>query len=137
MQTPYEIRSRIEEQCKNMMVESGKALRESSFMLNLMVKSAMPNLHVTNAESATESLKSLLRANPWEGGDLVEILPAITVASHLIHIVLCVKEICEAVEELANLANFEPSEIFHRGTVQSTSDNDGTVAVITESPYDA
>ncbi|KAK7335603.1 hypothetical protein VNO80_27539 [Phaseolus coccineus] len=128
--TPHEFRSRIEEPCTNIIVESGKALKESSVILKSMAKSPMPNPHVANAKNAAESLKSLLRTNPWEGADHLEIIPAATVASLLIDLIFCVEKICEAVDELANLANFVSSELLHRGTVQPISYNDGSVHVI-------
>ncbi|XP_014490381.1 aluminum-activated malate transporter 8-like [Vigna radiata var. radiata] len=130
-QTPYEIRSGIEEPCANIIMESGKALKESSLMLKQFAKAGMPNPHVANAKNAAESLKSVLRRNPWEGADHLQIIPAATVASLLIDIVFCVEKICEAVEELANLANFELSEVLHRGTVQPIPDTDAAVHVIT------
>ncbi|CAK8535461.1 unnamed protein product [Lathyrus sativus] len=129
--TPYEFRSRIEESCTNISLESGKALKEASLMIKRMSKSSTPNFHVSNAKNAAESLKSVLRANPWEGADHLEIIPASTVASLLIDIVVCVEQICEAVEELASLANFVPIELLHRGTVQPVSDSDGSVHVVT------
>lgn len=79
-----------------------------------MTKSSMPNPHVANAKNAAESLKSVLRTNPWEGVDYLEIVTAAVVASLLIDAVICVEKICEAVEELASLANFVPS---HRNSV--------------------
>ncbi|XP_061349318.1 aluminum-activated malate transporter 7-like [Gastrolobium bilobum] len=97
-----------------------------------MAKSSMPNPHVANAKSAAESLKSVLRTNPWEGADHLVIIPVATVASLLIDVVFCVEKICHAVDELASLANFVvPSELLHRGTVQPSSDHDGSVHVIT------
>lgn len=97
-----------------------------------MYKSSSPNSHVSNAKSAVESLKSLLRTNPWEGADNhFEIIPAATVASLLIDIVICVEKICEGVDELASLANFVPYELLHRGIVQPISDSDGSVHVVT------
>lgn len=131
MQTPYEFRSRIQESCTNISLESGKALKEASSMIKNMSKSSTPNFHVSNAKNAAESLKSVLRTNPWEGADQLEIIPASTVASLLIDIVVCVEQICEAVEELASLANFVPIELLHRGTVQPVSDSDGSVHVVT------
>ncbi|XP_028193833.1 aluminum-activated malate transporter 8-like [Glycine soja] len=111
-------------------MESGMALKESLLILKHMTKSSMPNPHVANAKNAAESLKSVLRTNPWEGADHLEIIPAATVASLLIDIVICVENICEAVDELATLANFVPSELLHRGTVQPISNSDGLVHVI-------
>ncbi|KAK7324835.1 hypothetical protein VNO77_28709 [Canavalia gladiata] len=122
-QTPYEFRRRIEEACKNISLESGKALKESSMIVKKMAKSSMANPHVENAKNASESLKSVLRGNPWEGADHLEIIPAATVASLLIDVVICVENICEAVDELASLAKFVPSELHHRGTVQPISDS--------------
>ncbi|KAH1143888.1 hypothetical protein GLYMA_12G188400v4 [Glycine max] len=129
-QTPYELRNRIQEPCTNISMESGMALKESLLILKHMTKSSMPNPHVANAKNAAESLKSVLRTNPWEGADHLEIIPAATVASLLIDIVICVENICEAVDELATLANFVPSELLHRGTVQPISNSDGLVHVI-------
>ncbi|CAI8592823.1 unnamed protein product [Vicia faba] len=128
--TPYEYRSRIQEPCTDISMESGKALKEASLMIKKMSKSSSPKVHVLNAKNAAESLKSVLRTNPWEGADHLEIIPASTVASLLIDIVVCVEQICEAVEELASLANFVPSESLHRGVVQPISDSDGSVHVV-------
>ncbi|KAJ1407484.1 Aluminum-activated malate transporter [Sesbania bispinosa] len=133
-QTPYELRSRIQETCTNISLESGKALKEASLLVKNMAKSSRPNLYVTNAKNAAESLKSVLRTNPWEEANHLEIIPAATVASLLIDVVICIENICEAVEELASLANFVPSELLHRGTtVQPICDehDDGSVHVIT------
>nr|AFK36016.1 unknown [Lotus japonicus] len=94
-----------------------------------MAKSSAPNLYVRHAKNAAESLKSVLRANPWEGADPMEMVPAATVASLLIDIVICVENISEAVDELATLANFVPP----RGIVQpiTSSDDDDSAHVIT------
>ncbi|GAU22335.1 hypothetical protein TSUD_106630 [Trifolium subterraneum] len=131
--TPYEFRSRIQESCTTISLESGKALRESSLIIKKMSKSSTPKSHILNAKNAAESLKSILRTNPWEGADHFEIIPASTVASLLIDIVICVEQICEAVDELASLANFVPSELLHRGTVQPVSDTDSSVHIVTVS----
>ncbi|XP_027344348.1 aluminum-activated malate transporter 8-like [Abrus precatorius] len=96
-----------------------------------MTKSSVPNPHVANAKNAAESLKSILRTNPWEGADHLEIIPAATVASLLIDVVICVENICQAVDELASLAKFVPSQLLHRGTVQPVSEHDGSAHVIT------
>nr|AFK41726.1 unknown [Lotus japonicus] len=94
-----------------------------------MAKSSAPNLYVRHAKNAAESLKSVLRANPWEGADPMEMVPAATVASLLIDIVICVENISEAVDELATLANFVPP----RGIVQpiTSFDDDDSAHVIT------
>ncbi|KAL2331887.1 hypothetical protein Fmac_019468 [Flemingia macrophylla] len=110
-QTPYEFRRRIQESSTNISMESGKALKESSLMLKHMAKpSSIRNAHVANAKTAAESLKSVLRTNPWEGADNLEIIAVATVASLLIDVVVCVDNICQAVDEVATLAKFVPSD---------------------------
>ncbi|XP_045801486.1 aluminum-activated malate transporter 7-like [Trifolium pratense] len=98
-----------------------------------MSKSSTPKSHVLNAKSASESLKSILRTNPWEGADHFEIIPASAVASLVIDIVICVEQICEAVDKLASLVNFVPCELLHSGTVQPISDINGSVHIVTVS----
>ncbi|KAK7261171.1 hypothetical protein RIF29_27476 [Crotalaria pallida] len=123
-QNQYELRSRIQESCTIISSECGKALRESSLIVKHMDKSSMPNPHVANAKIAVESLKSILRTNPWEGAEYLEIIATSTVASLLIDAVNCTEKICEAVDELASLAKFETSnQIHHRGTVQPVDDS--------------
>ncbi|PNX89192.1 aluminum-activated malate transporter 2-like protein, partial [Trifolium pratense] len=131
--TPYEFQSKIQESCTNISLESGKALRETSLMIKKMSKSSTPKSHVLNAKSASESLKSILRTNPWEGADHFEIIPASAVASLVIDIVICVEQICEAVDKLASLVNFVPCELLHSGTVQPISDINGSVHIVTVS----
>ncbi|KAK2370119.1 aluminum activated malate transporter family protein [Trifolium repens] len=131
--SPYEFRSRIQESCTTISLESGKALKESSLMIKNMSKLSTPKSHVLNAKNAAESLKSILRTNPWEGADHLEIIPASTVASLLIDIVICVDQICEAVDELGSLANFVSCDLLHRGTVQPISDTNGSVHIVTVS----
>jgi hypothetical protein len=60
-------------------------------MIKKMSKLSTPESHVLNAKNAAESLKSILRTNPWEGDDHLDIIPASTVASLLIDIVICVE----------------------------------------------
>ena len=96
-----------------------------------------PNLNVENAKNASESLQAILRRNPWEGADVIEIMPVAAVVSLLIEIVICTEKICEAVDELATLAKFkrlmqpkEPSELFHSGTVRPVAGNETSDHVV-------
>ncbi|XP_027343356.1 aluminum-activated malate transporter 8-like [Abrus precatorius] len=118
---PSELGSKIKESCTSISLECGKALKESSLKMREMRKSSMQNRHVTNAKNGVESLKSALRANPWEGAyDQVEIISATAVASLLIKTVFCIEKICQAVDQLESLAK-----------VQSISDGDGSLHVHT------
>ncbi|KAK7261168.1 hypothetical protein RIF29_27473 [Crotalaria pallida] len=130
-QSPYELRSNIQESCTTISSECGKALKESSMIIRQMTKSSMPNQHVSNAKIAIESLKSILRTNPWEGADFLDIIAISAMTSLLIDVVNCIDKICEAVDELASLAKFVPSQLLHRGTVQPISLHDDSVHVIT------
>lgn len=68
--------------------------------------------HISNAKGAIESLNSLLKPNPSEGVDLLEIVAVATVASLLTDVVISIERISEAIDELASLAHF-------KSTVQS------------------
>lgn len=87
-----------------------------------MAKSTKSFVHVANAKSASESLKSILRTNPWEGADLLLITAAAGVASLRNDVVSSIQTICQAVDELASFAKFksiqaaEPSLLIHRET---------------------
>ncbi|CAL0332155.1 unnamed protein product [Lupinus luteus] len=130
-QNPHEVQSMIQESCTIISSECGKTLKESSLGVRHMTKSSMPNQHVANAKNAVESLKSVLRTNPWEGADYVDIIAVAAVASLLIDVVDCTEKICEAIEELASLARFVPSQLLHQGTVQPISKRDDSIHVIT------
>ncbi|KAI4334182.1 hypothetical protein L6164_018902 [Bauhinia variegata] len=135
--TPNELRIKIQESCRNVSSECGKALKESSLSVRNMIMSTGPNPHVANAKNAAESLKFILRTNPWEGADLLQITQAAGVASLLIDVVGSIEKICQAIDELASLAKFkkiettEPTQLLHRGMVQPIPRDDGSDHVIT------
>ncbi|KAL3530320.1 hypothetical protein ACH5RR_009642 [Cinchona calisaya] len=107
MQTPHEIREKFQEFCKIMSSESSNALRNFALTIRTMKNSSAANSHIVIAKTAADNLKILLKTNPWQQTDLLEIIPVATVASLLIEVVSCTAKIAESVQELASLANFK------------------------------
>ncbi|CAL0321823.1 unnamed protein product [Lupinus luteus] len=136
-QGQYELGSKIRESCTIISSECGKTLKEASLIVKHMTMSSMPNSHVANAKNAIQCIKSILRTNPWEGVevDYAEIIQVSTLASLLIDVVNCTQNICEAVDELASLAKFQPSQqLHHRGTLVQPVDDAVHVIAIIETP---
>lgn len=110
LQVSPEIRNRIEESCSKLSLESGKALKALASDFRTMTKSPSADPHIANAKAAAKSLKSLLKSGLREDIDLLEVVPAATVASLLLDVVNCTEKIVESVYELGSLANFETVE---------------------------
>lgn len=68
------------------------------------------------------------RQNWWEEVEVLEIIPAVAVASQLIAIVSCVKKIAKAVHVLASLEDFKSKDII--GTTEEDSNNHPEVPVV-------
>ncbi|KAK4440565.1 Aluminum-activated malate transporter 2 [Sesamum alatum] len=107
VQTPIEIRSKIQESCTKMSSECSVALRELAVGIKTMTCSLSADPHLMNAKTAAKKLKSSLKTNLWPDTDLLEIVPAVTVASLLIEIVSCTVKITDSVHELASLSKFK------------------------------
>ncbi|KAK6128453.1 hypothetical protein DH2020_037821 [Rehmannia glutinosa] len=108
-QTPLEIRSKIQESCTKMSTECGYALREVAMVSKTMTCSLSADHHIVNAKTTAEKLTSMLKTGLWADTDLVNIIPAVTVASLLIEIVSCTVKITDFVHELASLSKFKSS----------------------------
>ncbi|KAK6247449.1 hypothetical protein QUC31_019014 [Theobroma cacao] len=124
IQTPIEIRSKIQESSTKISLESSKALKELASTIRKMTRTRSADPHIANSKTAAEELKTLLKTTFWEEEELLQILPAVSVASLLLEIVECAKKIAEAVYELAKEASFKRTDAtFHRGVVQSAPNN--------------
>ena len=111
LQAKPEIRSKIQETCTKMSLESGKALKELAFSIKRMVKPFSADIHIENSKSAATNLNSLLKSGLWDDDmDLLQVVPVATVASLLSDVVTCTEEIAESVHELASMVNFEAVE---------------------------
>ncbi|KAI7981658.1 Aluminum-activated malate transporter 1 [Camellia lanceoleosa] len=72
-----------------------------------MTMPSTANSHIANSKITAKTLKSLLETGSWRGTNLLDVIPAATVASLLIDVVTCTKKIAESVDELASLAKFK------------------------------
>ncbi|CAK7332021.1 unnamed protein product [Dovyalis caffra] len=107
IQASSDVRSRVQETCTNMSIESGKALKELALAIKTMVQPSSADSHIENAKSAAKNLKSLLKSGVWKDIDLLKVIPGVTVASILIDVVICTEKIAESVHELASKAQFK------------------------------
>ncbi|XP_073135972.1 aluminum-activated malate transporter 2-like [Henckelia pumila] len=108
MQTPMEIRAKIQELCTKMSTECSCALTELSAAIKKMTRAAPADVHILNAKNECKNLRSLF-SKLWPDADLVDIIPAATVASLLIEIVSCTARIADSVHELASLSKYKGS----------------------------
>ncbi|KAJ0084053.1 hypothetical protein Patl1_30308 [Pistacia atlantica] len=111
-QPSSEMRYKIEEVCKEMSLECGKALKELALAIKATSQpsSANTNTHIENSKSAAKNLNSLLKSSVWEDTDILAAVPVAAVASLLIEVVDCTEKIAESVYELASMANFKSIE---------------------------
>ncbi|XP_021720558.1 aluminum-activated malate transporter 2-like isoform X2 [Chenopodium quinoa] len=108
LQTPEEIEEMMREACKKLSNELGKVPKEAAIGLKKMRKTSTPKTQLAETKEAAKELKRLLQdTSVWEKSNLLDVLPAVTVASILIDIVDCVESITEAVHELASMADFK------------------------------
>ncbi|XP_010263008.1 PREDICTED: aluminum-activated malate transporter 8-like [Nelumbo nucifera] len=142
IQIPPEFQRKIQDECITMSLESGKALKELSESIKTMTGPSLADPHVENCKNAAMDLKTTLKTALLENSDLLGVIPAATVASLLIDIVVCTEKIAESVHELAKLAHFktveptvtpEKSQLLHRGTVNPLAETDSPEVVITVS----
>ncbi|KAL4284805.1 hypothetical protein GQ457_16G007930 [Hibiscus cannabinus] len=131
IQTQAEIRGKIQVPCKRVSLECSRALKEMSSAFRKMVLTRSAIMHIENSKKAAEELKSLLKTSLWEEADLLEIIPAASVASLLMEIIECIEKISEAVNKLGEAASFrksnatvlpELSDSIQQETVQQDSD---------------
>lgn len=98
--------------------------------------------HIAKSENAAKGLKSLLQAGLCAEIDLLEVLPAATVASLLVDVVSSTEKIAESINELASLSGHRSvehiiveekavAESLHLQTIQPCSTTSGVHYVIT------
>ncbi|XP_024028598.1 aluminum-activated malate transporter 2 [Morus notabilis] len=109
IQTPQEDRSKIQEPCKIISSECGKALKELASTMKKMIRSsALAQPHITKSKDTLENLKTMLKSGQiWKDSDILEITPAAAVASLLMEVVSWTEKVAEAVCELESLAHFK------------------------------
>lgn len=100
-------KNNIQECCKKMSSECSSALREMAIGIQTMRCSPCSDVHIVNAKAAAKKLKALMKTGFCDHTDVVDIIPAVTVASLLMELVSCTVKIADSVNELASLANFK------------------------------
>ncbi|TQD73788.1 hypothetical protein C1H46_040679 [Malus baccata] len=127
VQVPPEFLQIIQDSCKTMSIESGKALKALAVAIKTMEEPKDACEHLENSKTAVKDLKIALKAASLETADILAIVPAATVASILVEIVKGVEKISKSVHELSELAHFkkavectvsqEKPRLLHRGSV--------------------
>ncbi|KAL6511059.1 hypothetical protein OROGR_022183 [Orobanche gracilis] len=108
VQTPFEIRTDIEESCMRMSSECSYALRELAVGIRSMTHSLSDDIHVVNAKASAKKLKGRLKTGLRSDKDnIIDTIPVITVAALLTEIVSCTVKIAGSVHELASLSKFK------------------------------
>ncbi|KAI4334181.1 hypothetical protein L6164_018901 [Bauhinia variegata] len=95
---------------KMMRKETGKALEELSKSIKKMIPPSAAESHITKSKIAAMNLRAMLKTGLWEGSNLLDAIPAVTVASLLIDVVSCTEKLAESVKELATLAEFNNND---------------------------
>ncbi|KAL9235408.1 hypothetical protein vseg_010167 [Gypsophila vaccaria] len=131
VQIPIEIQKNMKEACTNLSSELGIVLKEIAQGIKKMKTIPTSKTHLNKSKLASQELKSLLQVKiVWEKHNLLDILPAITVASILIDIVDCIENISHEVHELASMANFKSMDS-SVGPEDEPEDVDGPHHVVT------
>ncbi|KAF6158981.1 hypothetical protein GIB67_042062 [Kingdonia uniflora] len=107
VQAPHEFKTKIQEKCTKISVESGKALRELALGITTMTHTNAADEHILNANIYTEELKETLKTSVLANTSLLQVIPVTTVASLLIEITICTEKIAESVYELGRLVKFK------------------------------
>ncbi|XP_065875921.1 aluminum-activated malate transporter 7-like [Euphorbia lathyris] len=129
-----EIRSKFSEACKIVSMESGKALEELGAATKKMQRSRKAREHIENAKTIAENVKSALKINEWEGASLVDIVQVGTVCLVLLEIIQSIEKIEEAINELANMADFDTlspqhPHVLHSAIVQPIPNCADTIVI--------
>ncbi|XP_068339830.1 aluminum-activated malate transporter 2-like [Pyrus communis] len=116
VQTPLNIQNnQVQELCMKMSSESGKALKELAWALKTMTEPcSAASSHITKSRAAANNLESMLRTNAAAvagvGGDqvrLLDIVPAVTVASLLSDVVAYAEQIEKSIQKLASFQHVQ------------------------------
>ncbi|XP_050369086.1 aluminum-activated malate transporter 2-like [Argentina anserina] len=105
IQKPLTIKnSKVQELCMKLSSELSKGLKEQAFSMKVMTRPT--SAHITKSRAAANTLKSFLKS-PDLGEDihLLDIIPAVTVASLLTDVVSYVEKIEKSIQELASLSH--------------------------------
>nr|AQQ72607.1 zinc/iron transporter [Medicago truncatula] len=108
--TPKEIKSKIQEPCIKMSMETGKALKQLSISIHKMVPPTSAETHIATSKIYATNLRSMIKTKLWEDTNLFEVVPVVTVASLLLDVVSSTEKLAESIQELSILAKFKNKE---------------------------
>ncbi|CAB4287032.1 unnamed protein product [Prunus armeniaca] len=127
VQVPPEFLKIIQDSCRTMSIETGKALKALAIAIKTMKEPKHACEHLEKSKTAVKDLKTALKAASLENADILAIVPAAAVASILVEIVKGAEKISKSVHELSELAHFkkvveptvspEKPQLLHRGSV--------------------
>ncbi|KAL5132066.1 Aluminum-activated malate transporter 2 [Glycine soja] len=136
--TPLEMRGKIPDPCIKMSTEAGKALKELAMAIHKMIPPSAANPHIAKSKIAATNLRSIMKTGLWEDTNLFEVIPVLTVASLLLHVVSCTEKLAESIQELSTLAKFKnqdsefvPKSPQQKETPQPCCHNSGPHHVVT------
>ncbi|KAF7823187.1 aluminum-activated malate transporter 2-like [Senna tora] len=109
--TPVEIRSKFEEPCMKMSKETGNALKELAEAISKMVVPSCAEPHISKSKMGAMNLRSKLTTELKEGANILEAIPAVTVAWLLVDVVSCTEKLAESIQELSSQAKFKNKEV--------------------------
>ncbi|XP_057450455.1 aluminum-activated malate transporter 2-like [Lotus japonicus] len=107
---PLEIRSKIQDPCMKMSTELGMALKELAVSIQKMIPPCAAEPHIAISKIAAAKLRSMIQTGLWEGTNLFEVVPVVTMASLLLDVVSCTERLAESIQELSSLAKFKHKE---------------------------
>lgn len=107
MQTPPEMRSKLQEPCVNLSRETGKALKKLGEAISKMEAPSSAEPHIYKSKIGSMKLKHKLRTQLLsESWNILEAIPAVTVASLLLDVVSVTERLAISIRELSSKAKF-------------------------------
>ncbi|PQM43336.1 aluminum-activated malate transporter 8 [Prunus yedoensis var. nudiflora] len=107
VQVPPEFLQIIQDSCRTMSIETGKALKALAIAIKTMKEPKHACEHLEKSKTAVKDLKTALKAASLENADILAIVPAAAVASILVEIVKVVEPTVSP----------EKPQLLHRGSV--------------------
>ncbi|KAF7805752.1 aluminum-activated malate transporter 2-like [Senna tora] len=111
---PEGIKGKLQEACMKMSKEAGRGLKELSEAMKRMEAPLSAEAHISKAKTGAMKLRSIMKRGLWEEGNnvnLVEAIPAMTVASLLLDVVSCTEQLGDSIKHLSSLANFTTNKL--------------------------
>ena len=116
-----EFHNKIQEACRELSIECGKALTELASAICSMKLPAAANHHIAAAGAATEQLNKSF-SDSYAAKEVLHVAAIVTL---LLEIEGCTQQILASVEELARLAHFKSPKVVDKPAVVPVADAEG------------